>query len=87
MDLQKQAGNNKLKQVRMAAEKPKRVKKFTLKNTQGVSKQVDDLTWQIKFAQMKLNHWHALENEQWRHLEALKKHAYKDLRDLPKAAA
>jgi len=87
MALQKQAGNRKPKQSSIAVVRPKTIKRFTVKNTQSVSKQVADLKWQIKFAQMKLNHWHMLENEQWRHLDALKKHANKNLRSLLKVAA
>lgn len=47
------------------------VKKFTrasLHKAKPLSKEIEDLEWQLKFSRMKLNKWTDLENEKWTHL-------------------
>lgn len=48
------------------------VKKFTLAGLhkkKPVSKQIEDLEWQLKFSKMKLSKWSDLENDKWVHLK------------------
>jgi hypothetical protein len=44
-----------------------------------VSKNIADLQWQIKFTQMKLNHWDEPENCKWMNLVRLQEHAKREL--------
>ncbi|NNC37080.1 MAG: hypothetical protein EX271_08670 [Acidimicrobiales bacterium] len=47
------------------------VRKFTragLCKKKPLSKEIEDLEWQLKFSRMKLNKWTDLDNEKWTHL-------------------
>jgi hypothetical protein len=52
------------------------------KSSDGVKKRVADLEWQIRFTQIHLNRWRALENSGWTSLETLQKSAKQELNSL-----
>ena len=48
----------------------------------SMDKLSDDLSWQIRFAQMKLHHWHDVDNGNWGSLDKLRKIAEGKLNNL-----
>ncbi|CAM3802386.1 hypothetical protein [Litorimonas haliclonae] len=50
--------------------------------SESVKQRVADLEWQIRFTQIQLNRWHALENGSWTSLKALQKAAKSELNSL-----
>lgn len=47
-----------------------------------LEKRAEDLSWQLRFAQMKLHHWSNVDNLNWEPLDNLKKFAEKELAGL-----
>lgn len=54
----------------------------TNKSSEGAKKRIADLEWQIRFTQIQLNRWRALEDSGWTSLEALQKTAKQELNTL-----
>lgn len=52
------------------------------RSSDNLKKRIADLNWQINFAQIQLNRWHALENGNWTSLKALQKTAKSELNAL-----
>ena len=48
----------------------------------NLDKRAEDLSWQLRFAQMKLHHWSNIDNVNWDSLDKLKKIAEGNLADL-----
>lgn len=69
LNAQKNHAVNRYSLARLGAEVPK-------------SKKIADLQWRMKFAKMKLSHWHGLENEQWSHLKQMHDKAENELKKL-----